>query len=51
MSLEEIANEDMKINFSNVAGPPDLVYVGDPGIDLVEIVPTLSASSRFRRLG
>jgi len=38
---ELIANEDMKVAFSNSAGPPDLVYSGDQGIDLVKIVPTL----------
>lgn len=41
MTAELIANEDMKVAFSNTAGPPDLLYKGDQGIDLVKIVPTL----------
>lgn len=39
MSLEEIANEDLKVKFTLTAGPPDKIYTGDQGIDLVKIVP------------
>jgi len=42
MSLEYVANEDLKVKFTNSAGPPDLLYTGDKGIDLTEVVPTLS---------
>lgn len=40
MSLELIANEDMDVDFSHSAGPPDLVYTGpvkitDPGFTVV----------------
>jgi hypothetical protein len=38
MSLKEIANEDLKISFTNSAGPPDLVYSSDPGLDPVKVV-------------
>lgn len=42
MSLENVANEDMEVSFSNTAGPPDIVYIGDQGIDTVKIVPITS---------
>lgn len=46
MTLKNVCNEDMKLKFTNSAGPPDLVYGGDPGIDLVKVVPVLSAKCR-----
>ena len=46
MTLELVANEDMLVEFTAVAVPPDAVYTGDPGIDLVEIVPTLSTKCK-----
>jgi hypothetical protein len=42
MTLKNVANEDLTLHFGNTAGPPDLVYTGDPGIDAVKIVPVLS---------
>jgi hypothetical protein len=42
MTLKEVSNEDMQVAFSQTSGPPDSVYTGDKGIDLVEVVPTLS---------
>lgn len=42
MSLEYVCNEDMTVSFSNNAGPPDIVYTGDVGIDPVSVVPTKS---------
>lgn len=46
MTLENICNEDMLVNFSNNAGPPDLIYTGDQSIDLVKVVPTLSTKCK-----
>lgn len=40
MGLENVCNESMTVAFTNSAGPPDLVYGGDPGIDAVIIVAT-----------
>jgi hypothetical protein len=46
MTLKDVCNEDMKVNFSNTAGPSDLVYTTDPGIDLVKVVPVLSTKCK-----
>jgi hypothetical protein len=46
MAFELIANEDMLVEFSLVAGPPDAVYLGDQPIDLVKVVPTLSTKCK-----
>lgn len=46
MSLKEVANEDLKVVFKNSAGPPDLVYSTDPGIDPVKVVPTKSTTCK-----
>lgn len=46
MSLAEVANEDLKVNFTNSAGPPDLVYSTDPGIDPVKVVATKSTTCK-----
>jgi hypothetical protein len=46
MTLKNVANEDLKVAFSNTAGPPDLVYTGDPGIDPVKVVPTKSTKCK-----
>ena len=32
MTRRRICNEDLKINFDNKAGPPDLVYTGNIGL-------------------
>lgn len=42
--MANIANEDLQINFSNISGPPDIIYVGDQGIDAVKIVPVKSTN-------
>jgi hypothetical protein len=46
MSLEDVCNEDMLVKFTQTAGPPDSVYLGDQGIDLVKVVPTLSTKNK-----
>lgn len=47
MALENIANEDMAVEFSLTSvDPSDAVYTGDPGIDLVKVVPTLSTKCK-----
>jgi len=52
MSVEDIANEDMLIEFTNPPTgipptvPPDAAYLGDQPIDLVKIVPTLSSKNK-----
>lgn len=47
MALELVANEDMMIEFSNtLPGGGALTYLGDQGIDLVMIVPTLSTKCK-----
>jgi hypothetical protein len=38
MPLKEVANEDLKVGFTNSAGPPDLVYSTDPGLDAVKVI-------------
>ena len=43
---ENIANEDLQVNFVNSAGPPDIVYSGDQGIDPVKIVPTKATKAK-----
>ena len=47
MSLEDVCNEDMTVNFSNTVGPPDIVYTGDVGIDPVKVVPVLSSQCKI----
>ncbi|MCP4539025.1 MAG: hypothetical protein GY832_17965 [Chloroflexi bacterium] len=42
MALENVANEDLEVSFSNTAGPPDIAYTVDQGIDAVKIIPTKS---------
>jgi hypothetical protein len=46
MSLKEIANEDLKVGFTNSAGPPDLVYSADPGIDPIKVVPMKATKAK-----
>jgi hypothetical protein len=46
MALKEITNEDLKIQLMKVAGPPDLLYSTDPGIDLIKVVPTKSTTCK-----
>ncbi len=46
MSLKNVCNEDMMVEFANTAGPGDLSYTGDQGIDLVKVVPTLSTKCK-----
>jgi len=48
MTLKNVANEDMEVKFTNTAGPTDLKYGGDLGIDTVEIVPTLSPNCKAK---
>ena len=48
MSYQAVCTEDMKIGFTNTAGPPDLVYTGDPGVDPVKVIPTYSQAVRWR---
>jgi hypothetical protein len=38
VALKDVANEDLKVGFTNSAGPPDLVYSTDPGIDPIKVV-------------
>ena len=45
--LENICNEDMLVSFENSAGPPDIEYLGDQGIDTVKVVPTLANSCKL----
>lgn len=47
MSLELVANEDMAVAFNNSAGPPDLIYTSDPGIDAVKVVPIKSTTCKI----
>lgn len=47
MALEYVATEDMLVKFTNTVGPPDIVYTGDVGIDLVKVVPTLSTKCKI----
>ena len=42
MTLEFVANEDLEVEFSLTAGPPDLLYSTDQGIDVTKIVPIKS---------
>lgn len=42
MSLKNICNESMKVDFTLSAGPPDAVYLGAQPIDVVKIVPVVS---------
>lgn len=45
MALLAVANEDMKIGFTNTLNPGDLTApVSDPGIDVAKIVPVKSTS-------
>lgn len=46
MSLDNVANEDMLVEFTNSAGPPDIVYTGAQGIDDTKIVPTISTKCK-----
>ena len=47
MSLELIANEDGTVNFSNNAGPPDLVPpVSDPGFDPIKVATTFDVKTK-----
>ena len=51
MTTKFIANEDLKVSFTNVPivtppSPPDLVYQGDQGIDAVKIVPIKSTKCK-----
>lgn len=48
MGFAAVCTEDMKVGFTNTAGPPDLVYLGDQGVDLVKVVPTYSQAVRWR---
>lgn len=46
MALENIANEDLLIEFSNTAGPPDIVYTGDKGLTYPGVAETLSTKCK-----
>jgi hypothetical protein len=46
MALENVANEDLLVEFTNTVGPPDIVYTGDIGIDPVKVVPTKSTKCK-----
>lgn len=41
MTLEAMANEDMRVSFTKVSGPQD-AYSGDQPIDTAKVVPTLN---------
>lgn len=43
---ENIANEDLEVNFQNSAGPPDIVYSGDVGIDPIKVVPVKAGKAK-----
>ena len=44
MALELVANEDLKVGFTNTAGPADIAGGLDQGIDAVKVVPTKSTN-------
>ncbi len=44
--MADIANEDLTVNFSSTAGPGDLVYSADQGIDAVKIVPVKATKAK-----
>jgi len=44
MPYAHVANEDLLVNFLNTGGPPDIVYVGDQGLDPVKIISIKSVS-------
>lgn len=51
MSLENVANEDMDIDLSNSAGPPDLIYTGSIKITDPAVTTTTSTKCKANSKG